>query len=110
MKRVLLFVLGALVGVLLGVPCGYYLRGSLAAPFGSKHGPERVLTSELRLDESYFFAPEAPPVSGTLRPGSRLWVDWRKSNAAYISIATVVPQDVLDQCSRSVASGDSPSR
>lgn len=94
-----MFVAGLLAGVMLGAIGGYALRGSLRAPLGSKHGPERVLTSDLSLEKAFLFAPSAPPAFGTLGPGSRVFVDWRKGDAAYISFETVVRHEELERIS-----------
>lgn len=95
-------VIAAAAGVIIGIIAGYWLHGEMAAPLGSNVAEHRVLTSDLRLEEMYFFAPSRPPVLGTIKTGSEVDVAWHKSSAAYIRIETVVPYEQLARISAPV--------
>jgi hypothetical protein len=91
------------LGVIFGFVGGYWLHGEMAPPLGSKVSEHRVLTSDLSLEEMYFFKPSTAPVFGTIRKGSKVAVAWHKSSAAYIEIETVVPYEDLARISSRVS-------
>ncbi len=102
-KSAIIFV----AGLMLGVVAGYALHRVLPPPFGSAPVETRQLTNDMDLNAVYFFSAR-PPISGVIRKGSRIEVEWRKSQARYIALRTVVSQDTLARLSKPVSQHGAP--
>lgn len=77
-----------------------FLSGGIAAllahPLLKREPTCYQLTRPLDLSESYFFNQEArSPAVGILQPGTTICVEGRHSRAFYVSISTVIDEEVL---------------
>jgi hypothetical protein len=88
-----------LVGFVAGLIAGYWLHSTMSPPLGSHVAEHRVLTRDVDIGKEFPFAPNQPPLTGTLKKGSTLSVVWRKSTVVYVRFSTAVTQKRLSEIS-----------
>lgn len=97
MKITIVFVAGVLLGLTVAIVFGGAWK---AKP------REYVLTSDLDLATSYFFAPDAPQARGTLKAGTVVELQGQHSTADYILVRTVIAHEKFVKIARAVTSAE----